>query len=155
MSRKKKFRAIVLQPDVKYNDLEAAKFINHIMLSGKRSIAERIFYEAIDELNKRKSTKELEGFKKALKNVSPLLEVKSKRVGGATFQVPMDVSKKRKFALAARWILKAARSKGGKCFALRLADELTDAYNNEGAAVKKKDETHRMAEANKAFAHFK
>lgn len=155
MSRKKKIRNIVLEPDVKYNDVEAAKFINHIMMSGKRSIAEKVFYEAIDELNKRKSTKELEGFKKAIKNVSPLLEVKSKRVGGATFQVPMDVNKKRKFALASRWILKAARSKSGKSFALRLADELTDACNNEGTAVKKKDETHRMAEANKAFAHFK
>ena len=155
MSRKKKIRQIVLEPDVRYHDLEAAKFINHIMMSGKRSIAEKIFYDAVDEVNKRKGTKELEGFKKAIKNVSPLLEVKSKRVGGATFQVPMDVSKKRKFALAARWILKASRAKSGKAFALRLADELTDACNNEGAAVKKKDETHRMAEANKAFAHFK
>ncbi len=144
-----------MEPDVKYHDLEAAKFINHIMKSGKRSIAEKIFYEAIDTLNKRKDTKELEGFKKAIKNVSPLLEVKSKRVGGATFQVPMDVNKKRKFALASRWILKASRTKSGKCFAQRLADELTDAFSNEGASVKKKDETHRMAEANKAFAHFK
>lgn len=155
MSRKKKIRNIVLEPDVKYHDLEAAKFINHMMFSGKRSIAEKMFYEAIGELNKRKGLKELEGFKKALKNVSPLLEVKSKRVGGATFQVPMDVNKKRKFALATRWILKAVRSKSGKPFAQKLADELSDAYSNEGAAVKKKDETHRMAEANKAFAHFK
>lgn len=155
MSRKKKIRRIELLPDVKYHDMEAAKFINHIMKCGKRSIAEKLFYEAIDELNKRKGTTKLEGFKKAVKNVSPLLEVKSKRVGGATFQVPMDVSKKRKFALASRWILKASRAKSGKSFALRLADELTDAFNNEGASVKKKDETHRMAEANKAFAHFK
>lgn len=155
MSRKKKIRGSNLLGDVRYNDLEAAKFINHIMKEGKKSIAEKAFYEAIDILNERQKTKELEGFQKAIKNVSPLLEVKSKRVGGATFQVPMEVSKKRKFALASRWILKAARSKSGKKFSLCLADELSDAFNNEGAAVKKKDETHRMAEANKAFAHFK
>ena len=155
MSRKKKIRGNVLVGDVKYNDLEAAKFINHIMKQGKKSIAEAIFYEAIDILNDRQKTEDLDGFKKAIKNVSPLLEVKSKRVGGATFQVPMDVSKKRKFALASRWILKASRSKSGKRFALSLAAELNDACNNEGAAIKKKDETHRMAEANKAFAHFK
>ncbi len=155
MSRKKKIRNNPLIGDVKYNDLEASKFINHIMKDGKKSIAERSFYEAIDMLNERKNTKGLEGFKKAMKNVAPLLEVKSKRVGGATFQVPMDVNKKRKFALAARWILKATRSKSGKGFAKALADELTDAVNNEGAAVRRKEETHRMAEANKAFAHFK
>ena len=155
MSRKKKIRRIELAPDVRYGNLEAAKFINHIMKDGKRSIAEKIFYEAIDVVNGRQNTQGLEAFEKAIKNVSPLLEVKSKRVGGATFQVPMDVNKKRKFALASRWILKAARSKSGKNFSLKLADELSDAFNNEGASVKKKDETHRMAEANKAFAHFK
>lgn len=155
MSRKKKIRGNILQPDVKYGNLDAAKFINHIMKDGKRSIAEKLFYEAVDVLNERQKTEGLEAFEKAVKNVSPLLEVKSKRVGGATFQVPMDVNKKRKFALASRWILKAARSKSGKTFALKLADELSDAFNNEGASVKKKDETHRMAEANKAFAHFK
>lgn len=155
MSRKIKNNGNLLKPDVRYGNLDAAKFINNIMRNGKKSIAEKLFYDAVDLLNERQKTKGLEAFEKAIKNVSPLLEVKSKRVGGATFQVPMDVNKKRKFALAARWILKAARSKAGKDFAHKLADELSDAFNNEGAAVKKKDETHRMAEANKAFAHFK
>ncbi len=155
MSRKKKIRTGKLIPDVKYGDLQAAKFINYIMKCGKRSIAEQIFYDAIDIMNEKKKAEGLELFKKALKNTAPLLEVKSKRVGGATFQVPMDVSEKRKFALASRWILAASRKRTGSSMSRRLSSELLDASNNEGTAIKKKDDTHRMAEANKAFAHYK
>ncbi|OUW62109.1 MAG: 30S ribosomal protein S7 [bacterium TMED198] len=142
-------------PDPLFGDIVVTKFINNLMLDGKKSIAERIFYKSIKLVeNKTKNTNGLEVFKKALQNVSPSLEVKSKRIGGATYQVPMEIAPNRKSALAMRWIISFSKSRKGNTMADRLADELIAASKNEGSSVKKKEETHRMAEANKAFAHF-
>ena len=142
-------------PDPLYGDAVVTKFINNLMLDGKKSIAEKIFYNSIKIVEgKMKSKVGLEVFKKALQNVSPSLEVKSKRIGGATYQVPMEIAPNRKTALAMRWIISFSKSRKGNTMADRLADELIAASNNEGSSVKKKEETHRMAEANKAFAHF-
>tara|TARA_Y100001970_G_C13829740_1_gene649105 strand:+ start:41 stop:514 length:474 start_codon:yes stop_codon:yes gene_type:complete len=142
-------------PDPLYGDIVVTKFINNIMLDGKKSIAEKIFYNSIKIVEQKLSSKDgLEVFKKALQNVSPTLEVKSKRIGGATYQVPMEIAPNRKSALAMRWIISFSKSRKGNTMADRLADELIAASKNEGSAVKKKEETHRMAEANKAFAHF-
>ena len=143
-------------PDPVYGDLVVAKFINYLMEGGKKSIAERIFYNSLDIIsNQLKSNEPLDVFKKAIKNVAPMLEVKSKRIGGATYQVPMEVAESRKIALAMRWILNYSRSRKGKTMSNRLAAELIAASNNEGSSVKKKEDTHKMAEANKAFAHFR
>lgn len=130
------------------------KFVNHIMLDGKKSLARRIVEESF-EIMKSKGVKEPQkAFEEAISNVSPMLEIRAKRVGGAVYQVPVEVPEKRRVTLAFRWIIKAARSSKGSSMATRLANELMQASNNEGAAVKKKDDVHRMAEANKAFAHF-
>ena len=143
-------------PDPIYNDLVVAKFINYLMEGWKKSIAERIFYNSLDIISSQlKSNEPLDVFKKAIKNVAPMLEVKSKRIGGATYQVPMEVAESRKIALAMRWILNYSRSRKGKTMSNRLAAELIAASNNEGSSVKKKEDTHKMAEANKAFAHFR
>jgi small subunit ribosomal protein S7 len=132
-----------------------SKFINCIMKRGKKTVAQRIVYEALDQLKKRVPEKDpVEVFNEALNNCRPVVEVRSKRVGGATYQVPMEVSKKRQQALAIRWLINAAEGRKGKPMHQRLAEELSDAYKREGQAVKKRDETHRMADANKAFAHF-
>jgi len=142
-------------PDPVFNDLVVTKFVNNLMTSGKKSISERIFYKSL-EIAKTQS-KENDGlsvFKKALENVAPALEVKSKRIGGATYQVPVEVSRNRKMALAMRWIIQYSKSRKGKTMADRLAAELIAASNNEGSSIKKKEDTHKMAEANKAFAHF-
>ena len=142
-------------PDPLFGDIVVTKFINNLMLDGKKSIAERIFYKSIKIVeDKTKNTNGLDVFKKALQNVSPSLEVKSKRIGGATYQVPMEIAPNRKSALAMRWIISFSKSRKGNTMADRLADELIAASKNEGSSVKKKEETHRMAEANKAFAHF-
>jgi len=142
-------------PDPLFGDIVVTKFINNLMLDGKKSIAEKIFYNAIKIVEEKMKSKEgLEVFKKALQNVSPTLEVKSKRIGGATYQVPMEIAPNRKSALAMRWIISFSKSRKGNTMADRLADEFIAASNNEGSSVKKKEETHRMAEANKAFAHF-
>ena len=143
-------------PDPVYGDLVVAKFINNLMKKGKKSIAEKIFYDSLDTIkNKLKTSDPLETFKKALDNVGPILEVKSKRIGGATYQVPMEVSKDRRVALAMRWILIYSRGRKGKDMSSKLAAELMAASNKEGSSIKKREDTHKMAEANKAFAHFR
>ena len=143
-------------PDPIYSDLLVAKFINNLMVGGKKSIAEKIFYTSIEKIeNATKSKDGLDIFKKAIDNVAPMLEVKSKRIGGATYQVPIEVPQNRKIALAMRWIITYAQSRKGNNMSDKLSAELLDAYKNEGSAVKKKEDTHKMAEANKAFAHFR
>ena len=154
MRRRRPDKRVIL-PDPVFNDLIVAKFINNLMLSGKKSLAEKIVYKSIDILSKKKKADGLDAFKKALQNVAPLLEVKSKRIGGATYQVPREISKNRSMALAMRWILTYSRNRKGKTMADRLAAEMSAAYDGEGGAVKKKEDTHKMAEANKAFAHFR
>lgn len=141
--------------DAKYNDIVVAKFMNSLMLAGKKSVAEAILYGAMAELEAKIKKPALEIFKAALDNVKPQLEVRSRRVGGATYQVPTEVRPDRQQALAIRWIIGAARNRSEKTMEERLFNELQDAYNNRGTAIRKREDTHRMAEANKAFAHFK
>ena len=144
-----------LKPDAKYNSKMVSKFINCLMLDGKKSTAEAVFYDALEiASSKAKDVSPLELFEAAIENVKPMLEVRSKRVGGASYQVPMQVRSKRQQSLAFRWILAAARGKKGKPMATRLATELLDAYNKQGGAVTTRENVHRMADANKAFAHF-
>lgn len=143
-----------LTPDTKYDSLLVAKLINYIMKNGKRTVAERIAHEALEKASLAVKTDALDMFAQALKNVGPILEVKSKRIGGANYQVPVEVGKDRKNTLALRWILDAARSQKGKAMSEKLAIEMVNAFHGEGGAIKKKQDTHRMAEANKAFAHF-
>ena len=143
-------------PDPLFKDLIVAKFINNLMSDGKKSLAETIFYTSIEKVKKTAKTDDgLEVFKKAIANVSPMLEVKSKRIGGATYQVPVEVPQQRKIALAMRWIIGYAKARKGNSMSDRLAAEIVAAFNNEGSSVKKKEDTHKMAEANKAFAHFR
>ena len=145
----------LLKPDPIYKSVGVAKFINCIMREGKRSLAQRTFYGALETVRKKVADKEpLEIFETAIENVKPMVEVRSKRVGGANYQVPVEVSKKRQRALAYRWILESAREKKGKPLAVSLADEILAAFNREGGAMLKRENTHKMAEANKAFAHF-
>ena len=145
-----------IHPDPVFKDLLVAKFVNNLMMNGKKSIAEKIFYSSIKQIENKVKVKDgLEIFRKALDNVAPILEVKSKRIGGATYQVPIEVSENRRIALAMRWIISYAKSRKGKTMADRLAAELIGAANDEGSSVKKKEDTHRMAEANKAFSHFR
>ena len=144
-----------LRPDPKFDSLLASKFINCLMWDGKKSIAQGVFYRALDEMKKRVPDVEpIEAFTQAVENVKPYIEVRSKRVGGASYQVPMQVSRARQQSLAICWILNAVRDKKGRPTHLRLADELVAAYNREGAAMTKRENTHKMADANKAFAHF-
>jgi len=153
----KKFTASTsqLKADAKYNSRLVAKFVNCLMLDGKKSVAYKVFYDAMDIIaNKIKDAEPLEVFETAIENVKPLLEVRSKRVGGASYQVPMQVKSKRQQSLAFRWILAASRGKKGKPMAIRLSNELMDAYRKEGTAMTTRENVHRMAEANKAFAHF-
>jgi small subunit ribosomal protein S7 len=154
MPRRREIAKRVILPDPKYNDRQVAKFINAIMLDGKKSVAEGIVYGAFEIISSRTSEEPQEVFRKAMENIRPLLEVKSRRVGGSTYQVPVEVRADRRNALATRWILIYARGRGEKTMQERLAGELLDAANNRGASVKKKEDTHRMAEANKAFAHY-
>jgi len=156
MSRKGQAPKRVILPDPKYGSERLAKFINIIMLDGKKSAAEKIMYGAIDRLEERNKGKQaMELVEAALENVRPMVEVKSRRVGGATYQVPVEVRAVRQLALAMRWITDAARKRSEKSMELRLAGELQDAAENRGSAVKKREEMHRMADANKAFAHFR
>ncbi len=144
-----------LKPDPKFDSILASKFINCLMWDGKKTTAQAVFYNALDEIKKRVPDAEsIDVFTTAVENVKPHIEVRSKRVGGASYQVPMQVSRSRQQSLAIRWILTAIRDKKGRPTHLRLADELVAAYNREGAAMTKRENTHRMAEANKAFAHF-
>ncbi|HJN61980.1 MAG TPA: 30S ribosomal protein S7 [Candidatus Parcubacteria bacterium] len=143
-----------IQPDLIYNSTLVSKFINQLMKKGKKTIVRKILYGAFDIIKEKTKKEPLEVFELAIENVSPLLEVKSKRVGGATYQVPTPVNSKRKISLAIRWLIDASKTKKGKPMKVKLADELIDASKNTGGAVRKKENTHRMAEANRAFAHF-
>ena len=154
MRRRRPERRQIL-PDPVYNDKMVAKFVNYIMNRGKKGVAEKIFYGAMDMIKQRTKTDGMVIFEKAIENSSPAVEVKSRRIGGATYQVPIEVPKSRRFYLASQWIINAAASRSGKPMSEKLAAELISAANGEGGAIKKKDDTHRMAEANKAFAHFR
>ena len=146
---------VFLKPDVRYNSKLAAKFINCLMRKGKKSTAEKVFYQTMDYVEKKVSEKQpLEVLETAISNIKPLVEVRSRRVGGATYQVPVEVPRKRQMSLGIRWILQAAKAKKGRPMYRRLGDELIDGYKKQGAAYTKKENTHKMAEANKAFAHF-
>jgi len=142
-------------PDPIFNDLSVAKFVNYILSDGKKGVSEKIFYGAMEIVKSRTKKEGIEIFTAALKNASPLLEVKTRRIGGANYQVPIEVPRHRQFFLAAKWIIASARSRSGKSMPERLALELISAANNEGGAIKKKEDVHRMAEANRAFAHFR
>ena len=142
-------------PDPKFGNVTLAKFMNHVMISGKKSVAERIVYGALDKIQERSGNDPLEAFEQALEAIAPMVEVKSRRVGGATYQVPVEVRPARRAALAMRWLVDYSRKRGEKSMALRLAGEIMDASEGKGAAVKKREDVHRMAEANKAFSHFR
>ncbi|MFQ6000998.1 MAG: 30S ribosomal protein S7 [Anaerolineae bacterium] len=144
-----------VEPDPKYNSELVARFINRVMQRGKKSLARRIVYDAFDIIEDRFHRNPLEVFNQAIKNVTPVLEVRPRRVGGATYQIPIEIRGDRRQSLAIRWLVKAAQARPGKTMAEKLAHELWDASQNTGAAVKKKEDTHRMAEANKAFAHYR
>ena len=154
MRRRRPERRTIL-PDPVYEDKSVAKFVNYIMIGGKKGVAESIFYGAMDLIISRTKTDGLKIFEKAIENASPSVEVKSRRIGGATYQVPIEVPRGRRFYLASQWIINAAASRSGKPMADKLATELISAANGDGGAIKKKDDTHRMADANKAFAHFR
>ncbi len=155
MSRRKAAPTRKILPDPKYGNLKVAKFMNQIMKNGKKSVAENILYGAFKEISNKLSEEPVEVFEKALEAVGPMVEVKSRRVGGATYQVPLEVRPSRRQALAMRWLVRSARGRNEKTFTLRLAYELMDAFEGKGEAVKKKEDTHRMAEANRAFSHFR
>ncbi|EIJ69861.1 30S ribosomal protein S7 [Pasteurella bettyae] len=155
MPRRRSIEPRKILPDPKFGSELLAKFINVLMVDGKKSIAESIAYGALETLAQRTNKEALVAFEEALENVRPTVEVKSRRVGGSTYQVPVEVRPARRNALGMRWIVEAARKRGDKSMALRLANELSDASENKGAAVKKREDVHRMAEANKAFAHYR
>ena len=142
-------------PDPVYNSRLAARFINRLMYDGKKGVAEKIFYAALEQLGEKTSEEPLRAFEKAIENVKPHLEVKARRVGGATYQVPMEVRPDRQVSLSIRWLITYARARGEKSMTSKLSSELLDAFNSRGGAVKKREDTHRMAEANKAFAHYR
>jgi small subunit ribosomal protein S7 len=155
MSRRRETTSRSILPDPKFGNQTLAKFINILMLDGKKSVAERIVYGALDQVTGKTKEDPLEVFIRALDNVRPVVEVKSRRVGGATYQVPVEVRPSRRTALAMRWLVDAARKRGEKSMGIRLANELMEAAENRGTAVKKREDTHRMAEANKAFSHYR
>ena len=142
-------------PDPKFGDVTLAKFMNHVMVSGKKSVAERIVYGALDTVQEKLGTDAVEAFKLALENIAPAVEVKARRVGGATYQVPVEVRPARRNALAMRWLVEFSRKRGEKSMPQRLAGEIVDASQGRGSAVKKREDVHRMAEANKAFSHYR
>ena len=153
--RKRRAEKRYIKPDPRYNDVLVAKFVNYLMWDGKKSTSREIVYQSFDIIEQKTKKPAIEVFKKAVDNVQPLVEVRSRRVGGATYQVPMEVRPERRIALALRWIRNYSRERKEKTMAAKLSGELIAAANGEGASVKKKDDVHRMAEANKAFAHFK
>ena len=155
MSRRKRADRREIMPDMRYNNIDVQSFINRIMKNGKKSVATSLVYDAFDLMAERSGKDALELFHTALKNTKPIMEVKPRRVGGATYQVPMEVPGHRQFALATRWIIAASRARAGKSFSEKLAGELMDAANNAGSAVRRREETHRMAEANRAFSHYR
>ncbi len=154
MPRSYKSTEVYLQPDPRYGSRLATKIVNKIMWEGKRSVAERIFYDAMEMVAQKVQTDPVEVFTKAIDNIKPQVEVRSRRVGGATYQVPKEVNRRRQQSLAIRWLIDAARAKRGKPMSRRLADEIFDAFNNQGTAVTKKENVHKMAEANSAYSHF-
>jgi small subunit ribosomal protein S7 len=155
MPRRYRPQKRVIPPDVRYNNVKVQSFINRVMKRGKKSTATRVVYDTFDLIESQTKKEPLEVFLQAMKNVSPVMEVKPRRVGGATYQVPMEVAPDRQFALATRWILASANARPGRSFAEKLAGELIDASNNSGSAIRKRDETHKMAEANRAFSHYR
>ena len=155
MPRKGRVTKRTITPDPKYNNQIVAKFVNCIMKRGKKSLAESILYDSLDIINKTTKKDSLEVFKQALDNVKPVLEVKSKRIGGATYQVPIEVSSDRRTSLAMRWIINYAKARKDKSMGEKLAQEIIDASKGQGASIKKKEDVHKMAEANKAFAHYR
>jgi small subunit ribosomal protein S7 len=142
-------------PDIRYNSVQVQTMVQHVLKRGKKSVATGLVYDAMDMIQERTQKSPIEVFEAALKNVSPVMEVRPRRVGGATYQVPMEVSTDRRMTLAIRWILSAARDRSGKSFPEKLAGELIDAFNETGSAIRKRDETHKMAEANRAFSHYR
>ncbi|MFQ6058066.1 MAG: 30S ribosomal protein S7 [Anaerolineae bacterium] len=144
-----------IEPDPRYNNQMVARFINKVMRRGKKSLAERIVYDAFDLIEARMHKNPMAVFEQAIRNATPILEVKPRRVGGATYQVPVEIQGDRRLSLAMRWLIQSARARPGKSMAEKLAHELMDAANNTGATIKKKEDTHKMAEANKAFAHYR
>ncbi len=155
MARRNKPERFEIPPDVRYGSVEVQSFINRVMRRGKKSLATRLVYDAFDMIQEKTKRDAMEVFEAAIKNVAPVMEVKPRRVGGATYQVPMEVPPYRRFALASRWIITAAKARNGKTFSEKLAAELMDAANNTGSAVRKREETHKMAEANRAFSHYR
>ena len=155
MSRRRVAEKREILPDPKYSDQTLARFINMVMRKGKKSVAEKIVYGALDEIGTKSKSNSLEVFSKAIENIRPLVEVKSRRVGGATYQIPVEIRGDRSVALAMRWLVDAAKNRGEKNMGMRLAGELLDASENKGNAIKKREDTHRMAEANKAFSHYR
>jgi small subunit ribosomal protein S7 len=155
MPRRRVVQRREIQPDARFNDWLVAKFVNYLMKRGKKSVAEAVFYESMDQIGRKTKEDPLKIFKRAVENVKPQVEVKSRRVGGATYQVPVEVRSERRTALAIRWLIGYARSRSEKGFVQKLSAELIDAFNGRGNAIKKRDDTHRMAEANKAFAHYR
>jgi small subunit ribosomal protein S7 len=155
MSRRSKPEKRIPAPDPIYNNVDISKFINRIMRRGKKSLAEKIFYATMERIKERVNENPIEVFQKALQNATPLLEVKARRIGGSTYQVPIEVKADRGFALASSWLIAAAKNRGGKSFIDKLTNELLDASNGTGSACKKREDTHKMAEANKAFAHYR
>ncbi len=155
MARRREAQKRQVTPDPKYNDVLVARFINNILRKGKKSVAERIFYNAMDAIGGKTKEDPIKVFRKAVDNTSPLLEVRSRRVGGATYQVPVEVKERRRIALSIRWMIQNAKARSAKTMAEKLTGEILDAYNNVGGAIKKKEEVHRMAEANRAFAHYR
>jgi small subunit ribosomal protein S7 len=153
MARRRRAEKRKLNPDVRYNDVVVTQFINYMMMRGKRSLSERLFYTALDRVNELTGEEGIEVFRNALKNVQPALEVKSRRIGGATYQVPIEIKPNRRMQLAMRWLIGFSRNRADKSFADKLASELIAASKGEGPSAKKRDDTHRMAEANRAFAH--
>lgn len=145
----------IVEPDLKYNNTNVSMFVNRLMKDGKKSTARRVLYQSFDIIEQRAKKPAIEVFEQALSNTMPQVEVRPRRVGGSTYQVPMEVRPHRRVALSMRWILQASRSRGGRSMAEKLAGEFMDAANGQGSAVKRKDDTHRMAEANRAFAHFR
>ena len=155
MGRKKKRIERPFQPDFRYGSKDLAKFMNYIMVDGKKTKAEKVVYDALDIVKEKTNENPIEVFNKALENVKPVVEVKSRRIGGSTYQIPIEVNSYRQFFLACTWLIGYARKRNDKGMALRLANELTDAFNGVGSSVKKKEDTHKMAEANRAFAHLR
>lgn len=144
-----------VEPDLKYGNIHVSMFVNRLMYDGKKSTAERVLYDSFDLIEERAKKPAIEVFEQAIQNVTPQIEVKPRRVGGSTYQVPTPVDSRRQLSLAMRWLLTAARSRGGRSMSEKLANEFMDAATNQGAAVKRRDDTHRMAEANRAFSHFR